>query len=157
MNIVGAPGFRVTAFAVALIAGICASSDAHAGLMLGWKSGVDERHGDAARTAAMTDVGTAGGFGASSSPTSDEPEQFSPSILELFTGRVETAANETTGGASVPPGNAGWSSGVSAATVLSAVSADQLAARTYHHWRERSPRLPDPLCCELLDPPKACA
>lgn len=68
----------------------------------------------------------------------------------------QKAFHSTTGGASAPPGNPGWSAGVFAASFVPSDSADPLSRGAYLQCRERSPRLPRPLVYELLDPPKTC-
>lgn len=64
----------------------------------------------------------------------------------------------------VPVGDAGAGSapGSQAPTFTGAVIADMPVAASavphvYRQWREQSLRLPEPLCGELMDPPKVCA
>jgi hypothetical protein len=157
-NIVGTRKCRVTALAVMLLATVCAVTDAQAGLIHGWNDG---HHVDADATPAwrVANVGTVDGAGASSSPQSPKScdlEQVS--LVQLWKGVAETALQETNEGASAPSSGSSGSEPSSGTPMMLALrSGNRPVSRAYRHWRECSPRLPEPLCCELLDPPKVCA
>lgn len=142
------------AFAILVWGVCCAPTDVHAGLLFRLES---TREFD---RPAPPNFGQASGldkiestsFESASGSQSEEPDEELE--IELLSKVSQTALHTASGGASAPTGHPGWSVSGSAATLLTAVRAQQLCPRAYHHWRERSPRLTNPAKAELLDPPK---
>ena len=143
-----------SAFFVALAAMLASSSQAQAGVIVNWNVGQSVTRLPADLLPLVSHEDGAGSGPQSTAESPETPSDGNRSDRDPAI-HMTMAAMQPAGGASAPTAGSTLAGSYSTPVATVDVPACASVARAFRHWRERSPRLPEPLSCEMLDPPRS--